>query len=204
VRHVQRGPLAEHRGRPLIQPPDRAAWRAWLEEHHASTDGAWVARWSRASGRSQSDPTVDYDALVEEALCFGWIDGVVNRLPDGRQAQLVTPRRRGSGWASSNKQRVERLVADGRMTPAGQAVIDAARADGSWSMQDAAEALLEPPELAAALDAVPAARQAWDSFPRSPRRALIWWVMSARRQETRQRRVAAIVAEAAEGRRANF
>ena len=189
----------EYRGRPLIHPKSIAEWRAWLTRHHEDTDGVWLARWKKASGRIP----LDYAQIVEEALCFGWIDGVTNTLDDGRQVQLLTPRRRGSGWSPSNKERVERLVADGRMTTAGMRVIDAAKADGSWSMQDAAEALIEPPELAAALDANPAARHHWDAFPRSPRRELIWWVMSAKRPETRERRVTTIVEEASQGRRAN-
>jgi len=190
----------EYRGRPLIHPKTIAEWRGWLSEHHDDTDGVWLARWKRASGKVP----LDYALIVEEALCFGWIDAVTNTLDDGRQAQLLTPRRRGSGWSPSNKERVERLIADGRMTPAGRRVIEAARADGSWSMMDAAEALIEPAELASALDANPEARRHWDGFPRSPRRALIWWVMSAKRPETRHRRVTAIVEEAAQGRRANF
>ncbi|MDP9468286.1 MAG: YdeI/OmpD-associated family protein [Chloroflexota bacterium] len=190
----------QHQGRPLVHPGSRAAWRAWLAEHHASVDGVWLARWTKASGRA----TLTYEAIVEEALCFGWIDGLVHTLNDGRQAQLLTPRRPGSGWARSNKDRVERLIAAGRMADAGLAAIRAAHANGSWSMQDAAEALIEPTELAAALDANPEARRQWDAFPRSPRRALIWWVMSAKRPETRDRRVAQIVSEAAEGRRANY
>jgi uncharacterized protein YdeI (YjbR/CyaY-like superfamily) len=189
----------EYRGRPLIHPRTIAEWRDWLTRHHDDTDGVWLARWKKASGKIP----LDYAQIVEEALCFGWIDGVTNTLDEDRQAQLLTPRRRGSGWAPSNKERVEHLVADGRMTAAGMRVIEAARADGSWSMQDAAEALIEPPELAAALDANPAARRHWDAFPKSPRRALIWWVMSAKRQETLQRRVTTIVDEASEGRRAN-
>jgi uncharacterized protein YdeI (YjbR/CyaY-like superfamily) len=189
----------EYRGRPLIHPETIAAWRDWLTKHYQNTDGVWLARWKRASGKVP----LDYAQIVEEALCFGWIDGVTNTLDDGRQAQLLTPRRRGSGWAPSNKERVERLIADGRMTEAGLRVIEAAKTDGSWSMQDAAEALIEPAELAAALDANLEARRHWDAFPRSPRRALIWWVMSAKCPETRQRRVTTIVEEASEGRRAN-
>jgi len=190
----------QHQGRPLVHPSSRAAWRGWLAEHHASVDGAWLARWTKASGKA----TVAYEAIVEEALCFGWIDGLVHTLGDGRQAHLLTPRRPGSGWSRSNKDRVDRLIAEGLMTDAGLAAIRAAQADGSWSMQDAAEALIEPPELAIALDANPDARRQWDVFSRSPRRALIWWVMSAKRPATRARRVAQIVDEAAEGRRANY
>ncbi len=190
----------EYRGRPLIHPRSIAEWRSWLAEHHADTNGVWLAGWKRASGK----PSLDYGQMVEEALCFGWIDSVVNTLEDGRQAQLLTPRRRGSGWARSNKERTERLMADGRMTEAGLRAIEAAKADGSWTLLDASEALLEPPELSAALDANPEARRQWDAFPKSPRKALIFWVTSAKRPETRQRRVTAIVEEAAQGRRANF
>jgi uncharacterized protein YdeI (YjbR/CyaY-like superfamily) len=189
----------EYRGRPLIHPKTIAEWRRWLTRHHDDTDGVWLAGWKRATGKVP----LDYGRIVEEALCFGWIDSVTNTLEDGRHAQLLTPRRRGSGWSPSNKERVERLIADGRMTPAGLRAIEGARADGSWSMMDAAEALIEPPELASALDANPEARRHWDAFPKSPRRALIWWVMSAKRPETRQRRVTTIVDEAAQGRRAN-
>lgn len=190
----------QHKGRPLVHPESREAWREWLTQHHASVDGVWLARWTRATG----GVPLSYEAIVEEALCFGWIDGLLNTLPDGRHAHLLTPRRPGSGWARSNKERVERLVAAGLMAKPGLAAIRAAKADGSWSMQDAAEALIEPAELAVALDANPAARRQWNAFPRSPRRALIWWVMSAKRPETKARRVARVVNEAAEGRRANF
>lgn len=189
-----------YKGRPLVHPESRDAWRAWLAANHATVDGIWLARWTKATGGTP----LPYDAIVEEALCFGWIDGLFNTLPDGRHAHLLTPRRKGSGWSRSNRERVERLIANGRMTDAGLAPILAARADGSWSAQDAAEALIEPDELAAALDALPEARRCWDRFPRSPRRALIWWVMSAKRDETRARRIRRIVEEAAQGRRANF
>ncbi len=189
----------DYRGRPLIHPKTLAAWRDWLTKHHQDTDGVWLARWKKASGKVP----LDYAGIVEEALCFGWIDGQATTLEDGRQAQLLTPRRRGSGWARSNKERVERLIEDGRMTEAGMKVIDAARADGSWSLLDGGEALIEPAELAAALDANPEARRQWDAFPKSRRRALIAWVTSAKRPETQQRRVASIVEGAAQGRRAN-
>ena len=190
----------QHNGRPLLHPETREAWRAWLKRNHEDTDGAWLARWTKASGRTP----LAYDAVLEEALCFGWIDGLTHSLGDGRQAHLMTPRRKGSIWSRSNKDRVARLIADGRMTDAGLAAIESAKADGSWSMADAAEALIEPDELAAALDANPEARRQWDAFPKSPRRALIWWVMSAKRPETHNRRVTEIVEQAALGRRANY
>ena len=189
----------QYRNRPLLHPASARVWREWLAKHHRTVDGAWLARWTRASGHQP----IAYEEIVKEALCFGWIDGVVNSLPDGRQAHLMTPRRRGSGWSLSNKQRIERLMEAGRMTDAGLAVIDAARADGSWAMHDDADALIEPDDLAAALHARPIARVHWDAFSPSARRSLLWWVTSAKRSETRARRVAAIVADAEEGRRAN-
>jgi len=190
----------QYRGRPLIDPDSPAAWRDWLVENHRAVDGAWLARWTKASGH----PSIPYESIVEEALCFGWIDGLVNSLPGGRQVHLMTPRRRGSGWSRSNKERVERLIAAGRMTDAGLAVIEAARADGSWAMLDEVESLTEPPDLSAALDARPEARLNWDRFTPSSRRTLLWWVISAKRSETRARRVATIVEEAMKGRPAGF
>lgn len=193
-----------YRERPLLHPRTRSQWRAWLFRNHADTDGAWIARWTKSSGRPPLELGLAYEEIVEEALCYGWIDGLVNSLPDGRQAHLLTPRRQGSAWSRSNKERAARLIAAGRMAQAGLMAVRAAQADGSWSLMDAAEALIEPDDLARSLDARPDARRHWDAFPASPRRALIWWVMSAKRPETRSRRVSSIVDEAARGRRANF
>ena len=115
---------------------------------------------------------------------------------------MVAPRKRGSVWSAVNKARIERLVAEGRMQPAGQAVIDAAIADGSWTILDPVEDLAEPDDLSAALDADPTARLAWDAFPPSARKAMLWWVISAIRQDARERRIDTIVAKAVKGERA--
>ena len=116
--------------------------------------------------------------------------------PEGHRLQ-------GGGWSRVNKQHLEELYAAGRMLPAGIAADDRARADGSWTRLDEVETLREPDDLRAALDAVPAARGAWDGFPRSARRAILEWISSAKREPTRARRVAETVSEAAAGRRAN-
>lgn len=163
--------------------------------NHATSDGVWVVTWRSGTGR----PTLGYDALVEECLCFGWIDSLTKRLDDERRMQLVTPRKPRSIWSRSNKTRIERLQSAGRMTSAGVAVVERAKADGSWTMADAAENLEEPEDLAAALDARPAARAQWNQFRPSLRRGILWWVMSAKRPETRARRVAAVVDAAARG-----
>jgi uncharacterized protein YdeI (YjbR/CyaY-like superfamily) len=177
----------------------RAQWRAWLAEHHATVPGAWLVRWKKASG----GPYLPYGEAVEEALCFGWIDGQARPLDDRRWQMLITPRRPGSAWSRANKERIERLSAEGRMEAAGLAAVERAKADGSWWALDAVEDLIEPAELRAALDRDAAARREWDAFPRSARRAILEWIVSAKRPETRARRVEETARLAAQGIRAN-
>ena len=183
---------------PIYHPADLAAWRAWLQANCDTGRGVWVALWKKASGR---DP-VPYADLVEEAICFGWIDSTANVLDDERGLQLMTPRKPRSGWTRLNRQRVATLEAQGRMADAGRRAVEVARANGWWTIYDPVEDLLEPDDLTEALDASPAARTAWDGFPPSARKQMLWWVISAGRPETRARRIAKIVSEAAAGRRA--
>ncbi len=183
---------------PIYHPADLAAWRVWLAANCDTARGVWVASWRKGSGREP----VAYAELVEEAICFGWIDSTVNILDDERGLQLMTPRKPRSGWTRLNRRRVEALEARGRMTDAGRRVVEVAKANGWWTLYDAVEDLAEPDELADALDAVAAARNAWDGFPPSARKQMLWWVISAARPDTRTGRVARIVSEAAAGRRA--
>ncbi len=181
--------------------PDRAAWRAWLERHHARASGVWLVSFKKATGK----PRMEYEEAVEEALCFGWIDSVVRALDDERGMQLFSPRKPRSPWSRSNRLRVERLIAAGLMRPAGLEKIEQARSDGSWDVYAAAESLEDPPDLRRAFAAGPAvAKRNWDAFSPSSRRAILWWVHSAKRPETRAQRIATVVSEAAENRRANF
>ncbi len=174
----------------------RADWRAWLERHHADAPGVWLVTYKKGSGH----PHLPWDDVVEEALCFGWIDSRPNKLDAARSKLLVTPRKAGSPWSKINKERIERIVAAGLMTPAGQAKIDAAKADGSWAMLDEVEALVVSPDLAAALAAEPAAGAGWEAFPPSTKKPLLQWLVTAKRPETRAKRIAAIVAGAQVGR----
>ena len=183
---------------PIYHPPDLAAWRAWLAANHGTTRGVWVASWRKGSGRDAPP----YEALVEEALCFGWIDSTVNVLDGERGLQLMTPRKPKSGWTRRNRERVAALEAEGRMTDAGRRAVETAMANGWWTIYDPVEDLVEPDELARALDASAAARAAWDGFPPSARKQMLWWVVSAGRPATRATRIATIVAEAGQGRRA--
>ena len=190
------GPRPVGAGDERFQPADRAAWRAWLETHHATSTGVWAITYRRTAGK----PTVAYEDLVEEALCFGWIDSQGSRLDDERSMLRFTPRKKGSTWATTNKARVERLTAEGLMAPAGLRAIAAARADGSWDALNDADALRVPEDLEVALAGDPAAVRGYEALSPSARKALIYWVTSAKRPETRARRIAEIVRYSAVGR----
>ena len=182
-----------------IQPDTLADWRAWLQSNHTRPDGIWLITYRRATGKA----TFTYEQAVEEALCFGWIDGHTKTLDEERGMQWFAPRRAGSVWARSNKERVARLIADGRMTPAGQARIDAAQADGTWALWDHVDSLAVPDDLAAALATYPAARANFDAFPRSARHAILGWIATAKRPETRAKRIAETARLAQDNVRAN-
>ncbi len=185
-------------GFPIHHVESRAQWRAWLVANHATARGVWLCSWRRHTGR----PVCPYPDAVEEALCFGWIDSTVNQLDDDRGLQLMTPRKPKSTWTRLNRRRVEEMEAAGLMTDAGRRAVEVARANGWWTILDPVEDLIEPDDLAVALDAVPPAREAWDGFPPTARRQMLFWVVSAGRPETRAARVAAIVGRAALGERA--
>ena len=180
-------------GRPMVGPFDRAAWRAWLMANHATSSGVHLVSWRRRSGRT----SVAYEEAVEEALCVGWIDSVAGRLDEQRGLQWFSPRRPTSGWARTNKARVERLIAAGLMLPAGLAAIEVAKRNGSWTRLDDVENLIVPDDLGALLAANPPARERWDAFSRSRRRAVLDWISQARRPETRARRIAETAESAA-------
>jgi uncharacterized protein YdeI (YjbR/CyaY-like superfamily) len=177
---------------------ERAAWRAWLAANHGTSPGVWLVTWQKASGR----PILSYDDAVSEALAFGWVDTKGMKVDDERTRLLFTPRKRGSGWSRPNKERIQRLEADGLMTPAGTAVIEAAKADGSWTLLDDVEDLVVPDDLAAAFERHAGSHAQWDGFPRSARRAMLEWIVQAKRAETRATRVEQTALCAARGERA--
>ena len=176
---------------------DAATWRAWLEANHQTSKGAWLVR-----PRPGSDlDLIGYDDAIRQALCFGWIDGPVRSFDEQTGGLWFAPRRASSGWAATNKVRLEILEREGLMAEAGIRAVELAKSNGSWTILDNAEALREPDDLAAALDAEPEARARWDAFPPSSRKFGIAAVDAARRPETRAARVAKIVADSAAGKR---
>lgn len=185
-------------GYPIYHAESRPQLRAWLETRHADTQGLWLCSWRGGTGK----PVCPYPEVVEEAICFGWIDSTVNTFDDERGLQLLTPRRPKSPWTRLNRRRADDMEAAGLMADAGRRAIEIAQGNGWWTIADSVEDLVEPAELAAALDAVPEARRAWDGFPPSARKLMLWWVVSAARPDTRSQRIAAIVEKAAVGERA--
>ena len=183
---------------PEVHADDAAAWRAWLEANHALTRGAWLIMWRQRPDRD----SLGYEAAVEEALCFGWVDSTRHRLDDERNKLYFAQRKPGSAWAATNKARVERLIHDGRMAPAGLAAIELAKANGSWQTLDSTERLEVPADLAVALGARPPAAAHFAAFPPSARKLLLGWVAMARRPETRASRIAEIADAAARNERA--
>jgi uncharacterized protein YdeI (YjbR/CyaY-like superfamily) len=183
---------------PLVHVETREAWRAWLEANHASATGAWLVSWRRGHG-----PAVDYGEAVEEALCFGWVDSKGQVIDDQRSKLYFAPRKASSGWASSNKARVARLIAGGRMAPAGLAAIERAKANGTWNLLDAVEQGIVPDDLTAAFAEHPPAAERFAAFPPGVRRQILAWIATAKRPETRAARVLETATLAARNERAN-
>ena len=191
---------AEKPGASAAQPTffarDRRAWRAWLECHHASRREVWLLFYKKHTGRQ----CITLGEAVEEALCFGWIDGKLRRVDDQRHLLRFTPRRPGSVWAESNKARVRRLTAEGRMTEAGLRLVDAAKNSGQWRAATERERSVRMPRnLARALDNEPQARRFFENLAPSYRKMYVGWVLAAKREETRQRRIRTVVDRALRG-----
>lgn len=183
---------------PRVHAETVEEWRDWLAEHPGDAKGVWLVTWRRPTGR----PAPSYEEQITEALRVGWVDSTGKRLDDERTMLYFSRRRPGSQWARTNKERVARLEAEGRMLPAGQAVIDRARDDGSWTLLDDVERLVVPADLAAAFDRYDGARDEWERFTPSARKQMLWWIVQAKRPETRAGRVEETARRASLGERA--
>lgn len=182
-----------------VHPLTRAEWRAWLDANHTRPQGVWLVTFKKATGK----PRIEYDEAVEEALCYGWIDSKANKLDEERSLLWFAPRKPGTGWSKPNKERVERMLAQGLMMPPGLAKIEAAKADGAWYALDAVERLELPGDLVEAFAQNPPAQEFWDAFPRSAKRGILEWISTAKTPATRARRVLETATLAAQNQRAN-
>jgi uncharacterized protein YdeI (YjbR/CyaY-like superfamily) len=173
-----------------------AAWRAWLEEHHADATEMWVGFYKKSTGKA----TLTWPQAVDEALCFGWIDGIRKSVDDETFTNRFTPRKPTSNWSAINVSRVAVLEAEGRMRDPGRAAFAARRGakTGVYSYEQAGEARLEPAEEAA-IRADAAAWAYWEARPPSYRKSATMWILTAKQPETRARRLATLIACSAEG-----
>lgn len=172
---------------------DRASWRAWLEANHATERAVWLI-YDKGSNRS-----LPYAAIVEEALCFGWIDSVSGKVSDVQTKLYMSRRKPKSAWSKSNKDRIARLRAQGLMTPAGEQAIAVAMANGAWEQLEVSDRFEHPPELLAQLAANPAAQQFYDAMTPSSHRIILEWIYAAKTEETKLKRIIETVKLAAKG-----
>ena len=176
---------------------DAAAWRAWLATHHADPAGVWLVL---AKKGTEKPTSLTYDQALEEALCHGWIDGQARRRDEATYRQRFTPRRRRSAWSKRNTGIAERLRAEGRMHPAGHAEVERAKADGRWDAAYAGSASIEvSPDLAEALAAEPKAQAMFETLNSQNRYAVLYRIATAKRPDTRARRIGQFVAMLARG-----
>jgi uncharacterized protein YdeI (YjbR/CyaY-like superfamily) len=176
---------------------DAEAWRSWLGEHHQASDGVWLVL---AKKNVMTPTSLTYDEALEEALCHGWIDGQRRSRDEQTFLQRYTPRRTRSMWSQRNVDMVARMEREGRMLPAGRAEVERAKADGRWDKAYAGSAGLDIPEdLAAALAAEPRAQAMFEILTSANRFAVVHRVNSAKRDETRARRIAQFVEQLARG-----
>lgn len=172
-----------------VRPTSRAQWRAWLAKNHDTSRGCWVVY----AKKGTDVPTLSYEESVLEALCYGWIDGLMKSIDETYYKRRFTPRKPKSTWSPSNKRRVSQLLEEGTMRPAGQALIDAAKADGSWDTPSEAERaapVTDPtPEFQAALDANPRAKAGFDALTPGRRKVYCQWIAAAKRDATREKRI---------------
>lgn len=180
--------------------PSRQKWREWLVENYDKSNGIWLIYFKKHTKK----PTVTYEEAVEEALCFGWIDSIPRRLDDERSKLLYTPRKPKSVWSKPNKERVERLIANGLMTEIGLQKIEKAKLDGSWNALNASDNLEIQEDLLQAFETNNLAFEHFDKFTNGVKKSILSWIYSAKTNETRAKRIAETISMAEENLRAQF
>jgi uncharacterized protein YdeI (YjbR/CyaY-like superfamily) len=172
---------------PIVEVTDQAAWRRWLSAHHERRDGVWL----KLAKKGSPTPTVSYGEALEEALCFGWIDGQIRRFDEHFYLQRFTPRRPRSKWSQTNREKATRLIEAGRMHPFGLAQVEAAKADGRWEAAYPAQSQATVPEdFQVALDGNPEAKRFFETLTGSARYAFLYRLHDVRDPQRRAQRIA--------------
>lgn len=191
--------MEAYKGIEAFAPADRMSWRNWLEKHHDSAKSVWLITYHKNSPNFN----LTLPEAVDEALCWGWVDSLVNKRDHESAYRYFAKRNPKSNWSQVNKDKIDRLEAEGRIQPAGLEMIRIAKESGTWNALDDVEAGIVPDDLQAAFDANPKAWSYWQAFPRSTKRAILEWILTAKKTETRQKRITETVRLAAENIRAN-
>ena len=171
----------------------------WLSSNHSSSPGVWLVTFKKGSGK----PAPTYDEMVRVALCWGWVDSVPGKIDDLQTKLYFSPRKPGSAWSKSNKQRVEELLADNQIQPAGLAKIAEAKASGAWSKIDEAQDALVPADLLEAFALYPGSHENFEAFPKGVRKQILEWITLAKTPATREKRIQETASLAAQNIRAN-
>jgi len=177
---------------------DRDQWRDWLSQHHDTEAGIWLVFYKKAT----SKPTIEYDAAVEEALCFGWIDSIIKRVDGEKYVRKFTPRKDKSNWSALNRKRASKMIRARRMTDVGLAKIKSAKKTGLWDQDGRPRISLDiPREFAEALAGNKKARECFEKLAHSYSRHYLGWIAAAKRPETKKRRIDESIALLEKGRK---
>ena len=191
--------MEHYKNTPTFYAKDRAAWRWWLEQLHQEESAIWLVIFKKESGI----PSIYYPEAVEEALCFGWIDSKSNKRDKQSYYQFFSKRSPKSNWSKVNKDKVTTLIEKGLMQPAGMAMVELAKQNGTWNALEEVENVSLPPDLEACFEQDPTAFVHWEAFPRSTQRGILEWIQNAKKPETRLKRIQETVRLAALNQRAN-
>ncbi len=178
----------------MIYPASRNEWRQWLKENHDNKQSVWLVYYKIKSGK----PTFSWSDAVDEALCFGWIDSTRKSIDHEKFMQFFGKRKPKSVWSKINKGKVERLIHNGLMTPAGYKSIETAKQNGSWTILDEVEDLSIPEDLEKEFESSPGSKDFFISLSRSVKKSILQWVILAKRPETRQKRTKEVAVLAAQ------
>lgn len=181
--------MAQVEEKDIFYPQSKQEWRNWLENNHIEKGYIWLRYYKKQTKK----PTLTWSEAVDEALCFGWIDSVKKTFDHESSIQLFSKRKSRSTWSKINKQKVEVLISNGLMTEAGMKSIEIAKQNGSWEMLDSVEELIVPQDLEQAFQDKPTAKQYFETLSKSIRKAMLQWLVLAKKQETRTKRIAEIV-----------
>jgi uncharacterized protein YdeI (YjbR/CyaY-like superfamily) len=169
----------------IFTPKNRKAWRLWLQKHYAKESGVWLIYYKKHTGES----SVTYNEAVEEALCFGWIDSIVKPIDEEKYMQKFTPRKVKSVWSAINKKRVEKMIEENLMQPAGMAIINIGKQNGSWTKLDDIENYIIPPDLKKVLTKNRTVSKYFEGLPKSLQKQWLYRLGNAKLSETRAKRI---------------